>query len=92
MPITGIATLSSKLPEAPAQAIVALVAVAEATFTVPGGVGGVVSEGGFEALLEVRSHVPVPVEFVARSHLPLLGHEAQLEIMQQLAEGVAPHV
>jgi hypothetical protein len=36
--------------------------------------------------------VPVPVEFVARSHLPLLGYEAQVEVMQQLAEGVAPHV
>jgi hypothetical protein len=45
-----------------------------------------------EALLEVRNQVPVPVEFVARSHLPLLGYEAQLEVMQQLAEGVAPHV
>jgi hypothetical protein len=45
-----------------------------------------------EALLEVRRQVPVPVEFVARSHLPLLGYEPQLEVMQQLAEGVAPHV
>ncbi len=40
----------------------------------------------------MRKGVPVPVEFVARSHLPLLGYEAQLEVMQQLAEGVAPHV
>jgi hypothetical protein len=45
-----------------------------------------------QALLEVRNGVPVPVEFVARSHLPLLGYEAQVEMMQQLAEGVAPHV
>ena len=45
-----------------------------------------------EALLEVRSQVPVPVEFVARSHLPLLEYDAQVEVMQQLAEGVAPHV
>jgi hypothetical protein len=45
-----------------------------------------------EALLEVRNGVPVPVEFVARSHLPMLGYEAQVEVMQQLAEGVAPHV
>ncbi len=45
-----------------------------------------------EALLEVRSQVPVPVEFVARSHLPFLEYAAQLEVMQQLAEGVAPHV
>jgi hypothetical protein len=29
---------------------------------------------------------------VARSHLPLLGYDAQVEVMQQLAEGVAPHV
>ena len=45
-----------------------------------------------EALLEVRNGVPVPVEFVARSHLPLLEYDAQVELMQQLAEGVAPHV
>ena len=45
-----------------------------------------------EALLEVRRLVPVPVEFVARSHLPLLGYDAQIELMQQLADGVAPHV
>ena len=45
-----------------------------------------------EALLEVRSQVPVPVEFVARSHLPFLEYAAQLEVMQQLAEGVAPHL
>jgi len=45
-----------------------------------------------EALLEVRRHVPVPVEFVARSHLPLLESHAQVDLMQQLAEGVAPHI
>ena len=45
-----------------------------------------------EVLLEVRRQVPVPVEFVARSHLPMLEYDAQLEVMQQLAEGVAPHV
>ena len=45
-----------------------------------------------EVLLEVRRQVPVPVEFVARSHLPLLEYDAQVEVMQQLAEGVAPHV
>jgi probable F420-dependent oxidoreductase len=45
-----------------------------------------------EALLQVRREVPVPVEFVARSHLPLLDYDAQIEVMQQLAEGVAPHV
>jgi probable F420-dependent oxidoreductase len=45
-----------------------------------------------EALLEIRNNVPVPVEFVARSHLPMLEYEAQVDVMQQLAEGVAPHV
>ena len=45
-----------------------------------------------ETLLEVRRQVPVPVEFVARSHLPFLDYDAQVEVMQQLAEGVAPHV
>ena len=45
-----------------------------------------------EVLLEVRRLVPVPVEFVARSHLPLLDYEAQVEVMHQLAEGVAPHL
>jgi probable F420-dependent oxidoreductase len=45
-----------------------------------------------EALLEVRNGVPVSVEFVARSHLPMLGYEAQVEMMQQLAEGVAPNI
>ena len=45
-----------------------------------------------ETLLNVRSQVPVAVEFVARSHLPYLEFDAQVELMQQLAEGVAPHV
>ena len=45
-----------------------------------------------EALLEVRNGVPVPVEFVARSHLPMLEYDAQVEVMQQLARDVAPHV
>ena len=45
-----------------------------------------------ETLLEIRKQVPVPVEFVARSHLPLIETAAQLEIMEQLAEGVAPHI
>jgi hypothetical protein len=34
----------------------------------------------------------VPVEFVARSYLPLLEFDTQVDLMQQLAEGVAPHV
>jgi probable F420-dependent oxidoreductase len=45
-----------------------------------------------EALLDIRRQAGVPVEFVARSHFPLLDYEAQVELMQQLAEGVAPHL
>ena len=45
-----------------------------------------------EELLKVRNQVPVPVEFVARSHLPFLEYEAQVEVMKRLAEGVAPHL
>ena len=45
-----------------------------------------------EALLDIRERAGVPVELVARSYLPLLEYEAQLELLQMLAEGVAPHV
>jgi probable F420-dependent oxidoreductase len=45
-----------------------------------------------ETLLDIRKRAGVPVEFVARSHLPVLDYDAQLELMEQLAEGVAPHV
>lgn len=45
-----------------------------------------------QALLEIRTQAAVPVEFVARSHLPMIGYDEQIEVMQQLAEGVAPHV
>ena len=45
-----------------------------------------------EALLDIRRQAGVPVEFVARSHFPLLEYEAQLDLMGSLAEGVAPHV
>jgi probable F420-dependent oxidoreductase len=45
-----------------------------------------------EALLDIRRRAGVPVEFVARSHLGLLEHSAQAELMARLAEGVAPHV
>lgn len=45
-----------------------------------------------ERLLEIRRRAGVPVEFVARSHLPMLPFDAQVELMQELAEGVAPHV
>jgi probable F420-dependent oxidoreductase len=45
-----------------------------------------------EALLEIREKAGVAVDFVARSHLPMLEYDAQVEVMQQLAEDVAPHV
>ena len=45
-----------------------------------------------EALLDIRRRAGVPVEFVARSYLPLLDYGAQVELMARLAEGVAPHV
>jgi alkanesulfonate monooxygenase SsuD/methylene tetrahydromethanopterin reductase-like flavin-dependent oxidoreductase (luciferase family) len=45
-----------------------------------------------EALLEIRRQAGVAVEFVARSHFPMLGYEAQVDLMQQVAEGVAPFV
>lgn len=45
-----------------------------------------------EALLDIRRRAGVPVELAARSHLPLLEHGAQTELMAQLAEGVAPHL
>jgi alkanesulfonate monooxygenase SsuD/methylene tetrahydromethanopterin reductase-like flavin-dependent oxidoreductase (luciferase family) len=45
-----------------------------------------------EALLDIRRQAGVPVEFAARSYFPLLELDDQLELMAQLAEGVAPHV
>ena len=45
-----------------------------------------------QALLDIQRQADVPVEFVARSHLPMLDDAAQLELMQLLAEDVAPHV
>jgi probable F420-dependent oxidoreductase len=45
-----------------------------------------------EALLDIRKRAGVPVELVARSHLPLLEWDAQVEVMELLAESVAPHV
>jgi len=44
------------------------------------------------SLLAIRAQAGVPVEFVARSHFPLLGWGAQVDLMAQVAEGVAPHV
>jgi probable F420-dependent oxidoreductase len=45
-----------------------------------------------EALLDLRKQAGVQVEFAARSYFPMLEIDEQLELMQQLAEGVAPHV
>ena len=45
-----------------------------------------------EALLDIRQRAGVPVEFVTRSFLPMLDFATQVDLMQQLAEGVAPHV
>ena len=45
-----------------------------------------------EALLDIQRKAGVPVEFVARGHFPLLGYDAQVDLMEQLAEGVAPHI
>lgn len=40
----------------------------------------------------IREAAALPVEFAARSFFPTLELEAQLELMQRLAEEVAPHV
>jgi probable F420-dependent oxidoreductase len=45
-----------------------------------------------ESLHAIRERAAMPVEFVARSYFPLLGWDAQVELMQSLAEGVAPNV
>ena len=50
------------------------------------------AESIVEALLSIRERVGMPVEFVARSYFPALPWDAQVEVMQALAEGVAPHV
>ncbi len=43
-------------------------------------------------LLGIRDRAELPVEFVARSYLATLEYEAQVELMRQLAEEVAPHL
>jgi probable F420-dependent oxidoreductase len=50
------------------------------------------ADGIVEALLDIGTRAGVPVEFVARSYLPMLEYDAQVELMQRLAEEVAPHV
>jgi probable F420-dependent oxidoreductase len=45
-----------------------------------------------ESLQDIRRRAGVPVELVARSYLPLLEIGVQEELMQAVAEDVAPHV
>lgn len=45
-----------------------------------------------EYLLDIREKAALPVEFVARSYFPTLPYADQVELMQELAEGVAPHI
>jgi len=56
-------------------------------FTVAGSSDEIVS-----TLLDVRSQAALPVEFVARSYFATLDYEGQVELMQTLAEEVAPHL
>lgn len=56
-------------------------------FTVAGSSDEIVS-----ALLDVRSQAAMQVDFVARSYFATLEYENQVELMQQLAEEVAPHL
>ncbi|MGA7271523.1 MAG: LLM class flavin-dependent oxidoreductase [Acidimicrobiia bacterium] len=43
-------------------------------------------------LQEIRRRAPLPVEFVARSYFATLPYADQVELMQRLAEEVAPHL
>jgi probable F420-dependent oxidoreductase len=43
-------------------------------------------------LAEIRDSAHLEVEFVARSYLPTLDYTEQVELMQHLAEEVAPHI
>lgn len=43
-------------------------------------------------LLDIRRQAPLPVEFVARSYFATLDYQGQVELMQRLAEEVAPHI
>lgn len=45
-----------------------------------------------EYLLDIRRRAGVHVDFVARSYFHTLRYEDQVELMQQLAEEVAPHI
>jgi len=56
-------------------------------FTVAGSSDEIVA-----TLLGVREQASLPVEFVARSYFATLEYQEQVELMQQLAEEVAPHL
>jgi probable F420-dependent oxidoreductase len=56
-------------------------------FTVVGTSDEIVS-----TLLDVRDKASLPVEFVARSYFATLDYQDQVELMQRLAEEVAPHL
>ncbi len=56
-------------------------------FTIAGSSDEIVSN-----LLAIRENAALPVDFVARSYFPTLAYEDQVELMQQLAEEVAPHL
>ena len=43
-------------------------------------------------LQQIRERAGVEVEFVARSYFHTLSYDAQLELMQRLAEDVSPHI
>jgi probable F420-dependent oxidoreductase len=45
-----------------------------------------------DVLSGIRERVGIDVEFVTRSFFPTLAHAEQIELMQQLAEEVAPHI
>jgi hypothetical protein len=45
-----------------------------------------------ESLLDLREKAGVPVEFAARSYFATLDYQAQVELMTQLAEEVAPRI
>jgi probable F420-dependent oxidoreductase len=45
-----------------------------------------------DSLLDLREKAGVPVEFAARSYFATLDYEAQVELLTQLAEDVAPRI
>ena len=51
-----------------------------------------IAEEIVESLLALRERAGIPVEFVARSYFPTLEYPAQVALMQELAEEVAPHI